>query len=252
MSGSHSLAEKYMLVPGSANTRGDPYPLPVFPDDQPDSLAGARVLFVSADGPELPEPDIPMEYLKARGATVNLAGQDWIFKYRRPAGYIVIAEWLSDNIGIKADLSLKDVNIERYDAIFIPGGAWNPDMLRIDGDALKVIREAYERGLMIVSLCHGPQVLISTNAAGPTIFLPGTRLTGVKNIRIDLENAKFVIEEPEFTKKLSSHDDPEKVPSLPVYDEKCRLLTARNPFDLGPLCEEMGSKLKQRISNNVR
>src|SRR5262249_40693021 len=163
---------------------------------------------ISADGPEFPELDVPIEYLRARGAEVKLAGQNWIFepRKRKPAGYIVIAQWLADNICVKANLALKDVCVGQwddnakcmtinYDAIFIPGGAWNPDMLRTDVDALRIVREARSLGVLIVSLCHGPQVLISAARSDPNggvVFPRGTHITGVQSIRGDLDNAGFI------------------------------------------------------------
>src|SRR5262245_46770193 len=76
--GSHSLAAKYTKVPDTLITLGVNYKLPTFADSAPTALAGKRVLMISADGPELPEIDVPMEYLKARGADFKLAGQNWI------------------------------------------------------------------------------------------------------------------------------------------------------------------------------
>lgn len=242
MNGSHGLAAKYERVPKSLDTRGNNYKLPVFKEADKTALKGKRVVIISADGPEFPELHVPMEYLKARGAKVKLAGQNWIFD-RKPAGYIVIAQWLADNICVKADLALKDVHVAgwddkangfkiNYEAIFIPGGAWNPDMLRTDGDALRIVREARAHGVLIVSLCHGPQVLISadrTDPGGQVIFPRGTLITGVQSIRADLDNAGFTVRDKEPT----------------VYDPASRLLTARDPNDLGPLCEEMGRLLSQ-------
>jgi protease I len=241
MPGSHSLADQYARVPSILDTRGQDYDLPTFRQADRSELSGKRVLIISADGPELPEIAVPMEYLKQRGADVKLAGQNWIFESRSPPGYIVIAQWLADDICVKADLALKDVRVAEgdasanrqrvnYEAVFIPGGAWNPDMLRTDGDALRIVREARANGVLIVSLCHGPQVLINANRSEPgggVVFPRGTRLTGVGSIRVDLDNAGFaVLDQPT------------------VYDEASRLLTARNPDDLGPLCEEMGRLLR--------
>jgi protease I len=235
--GSHSLAEKYPRV--SFDTRGMDYDLPVFDDADPESLAGTRVLVMTADGPELPEIDVPMEYLRARGSDVTLAGQDWIFDSRNTAGYIVIGEWLADDICVKADLRLSDVRVADYDAVFIPGGAWNPDMLRTDHEALRIVREARAHGLLIVSLCHGPQVLISAASKAPVgqvVFPAGTHITGVESIRVDLENAGFEVHHEEQT----------------VYDQPSRLLTARNPEDLGSLCEKMDRLLKARPESRPR
>jgi protease I len=233
--GSHSLAAKYMPVPYTLDTLRTNYELPIFTAAASTSLAGKRVLIISADCPELPEIDVPVEYLRARGADVRLAGQDWIFQYRKPAGYIVIGQWLADNICAKADLGLSDVRVTDYDALFIPGGAWNPDMLRDDEVALRIVREARAQGVLIVSLCHGPQVLISaanTGHGGPVVFPPGTHITGVRSIRVDLKNAGFIVHDNDST----------------VYDQASRLLTGRDPNDLGPLCEELGCLLCSGVS----
>ncbi|MBK9141560.1 MAG: DJ-1/PfpI family protein [Candidatus Melainabacteria bacterium] len=234
--GSHSLALRYKRVPASLDTVGTDYPLPEFGEADPHWLEGARVLVISADGPELPELDVPINYLRQRGAIVDLAGQDWIFQYRDPAGHIVIAEWLSDRICIQADLRLSDVKIEDYDALFVPGGAWNPDMLRTDATALSLVRRAGELGILVVSLCHGPQVIISAAFDAPdgeTCFpSKGVEITGTGSIRRDLANAGFVV----------FHD------RATVYDAAAGLLTARDPNDLGALCEEFGRLLKQRLS----
>lgn len=228
MPNSHSLAAKYPKVPETIDARGDGYVLPIFPAADPSSKADWKVLFLSADGPELPELDVPMSYLRERGAMVKLACPDWIFKTRNPPGSVLLAEWLVDEVYIVADLSMKDVVVSDFDAVFIPGGAWNPDSLRTDPDALRIVREAQSEGLLIVSLCHGPQVLISANAsAEKPVFPQGTQITGVKSIRVDLRNAGFQVFEDRPT----------------VYDKASRLLTARDPDDLGPLCEMMGKLL---------
>lgn len=235
---SHQLAANYKRVAESRiDTRGKDYELPKFREADKAAPAGKRVLIISADGPELPELDVPLEYLKARGAQVELAGQWWIFQHGWPndgskagtVGNIVIAQFLADNIYVRVDLCLRDVKAENYDAIFIPGGAWNPDMLRTDEDALRVVRDARAKGKLIVSLCHGPQVLINADRDGKkrnVVFPAGTKVTGVSNIRVDLENAGFTV-----------------LDQKTVYDEACKLLTAPSPDELGPLCEEMGRLL---------
>ncbi|MBY0359769.1 MAG: DJ-1/PfpI family protein [Candidatus Obscuribacterales bacterium] len=234
ITGSHDLAALYTPVPASLDTIGTDYKLPEFAAADPQWLAGKRVLVISADGPELPEIHVPMAYLKERGAEVKLAGQDWIFQWRTPAAHIVLAEWLSDRVCVKADLRLSDVRVEDYDAVFIPGGAWNPDMLRTDEQALRIVREAHTKELLVVSLCHGPQVIINAAFDAPegqkNFPNIGVHITGTGSIRRDLKNAGFVV-----------HND-----KATVYDESACLLTARDPNDLGPLCEKFGELLKKR------
>lgn len=232
--GSHALASRYTRVPASLDTRGNDYTLPDFGPASPEELTGFRVLVVSADGPELPEIDVPIQYLRDRGAVVKLAGQDWIFQWRTPAAHIVIGQWLADDICVKADVRVSDVNLDEFDAVFIPGGAWNPDMLRGDDTVLKLVRDAHKRGLLIVSLCHGPQVLI--NAAFDAIEgqenfpAAGIHITGTGSIRRDLKNAGFIV-----------HTD-----DAVVFDEAANLLTSRDPNDLGAMCLKFGELLRHR------
>ena len=69
---SHQLAGKYKRVADSGiDTRGDDYEIPTLPASDTAILGGKRVLIISADGPELPELDVPLEYLKAQGACIN-------------------------------------------------------------------------------------------------------------------------------------------------------------------------------------
>lgn len=220
--GSHALAADYKKLPDSIDRRGNDYTLPQFPAADPALLKGKRVAIMSADCPELPEIEVPLRYLKDRGATVEIVGQDWIFQYRDPAGMIVIGEWLASDIGLQADLSITQARAQTFDALIIPGGAWNPDMLRGDENALAFVRECYEKGVLIASLCHGPQVLINAE-----VFPQGTHLTGTGSIRIDLRNAGFTV-----------HDS-----DAVVYDEASRLITSRDPNDLGPFCEQIAVNL---------
>jgi protease I len=225
--GSHARARRYRRVPWSLDTRGENYEMPDFGETAPDALEHRRIVIISADGPELPEIDVPLNFLRSQGAAVEVAGQDWIFQYRDPPGYIIIGQWLADEICLRADLRLSEVRVGEYDAVFIPGGAWNPDMLRADEQALRIVREAREQGVLIVSLCHGPQVLIDAASCGAA-FPPGTHVTGVGSIRQDLRNAGFAVHD----------DDPV------VFDKPAGLLTARDPRDLGPLCKEFARQLK--------
>jgi protease I len=220
--GSHSLATLYVRVPATIDRRGTDYTLPEFPPADPTMLTGLSVAIMSADCPELPEIEVPLRYLKDRGASVQVVGQDWIFQYREPAGMIVVGEWLASDLGLQADLSITQARALAFDALVIPGGAWNPDMLRSDENALAFVRECHQKGVLIASLCHGPQVLINAD-----VFPRGTHLTGTGSIRKDLRNAGFTV-----------HDN-----DAVVYDDVSRLITSRDPNDLGPFSEELGRRL---------
>lgn len=225
--GSHALAAKYLPIPEALRARlvGTDYTLPDFGIADPESLKGYRVALVTTHGPELPEFDVPLNYLRDRGASVDVVTQDWLFDSQPEGpGMVVLAQWLAVNVCVKADKRVSDARIEDYDAVVTIGGAWNPIMLRGDEVVLDFIRAAQSRGLLIASICHGPQLLISANA-----FPSGTLATGVSDIRGDMANAGF---------RLSDEaDDPV------VCDEDQRLITSPGPDALKEFCDEIGRRL---------
>lgn len=196
--------------------------MPKFEAPDPISLKEYRVAFLTTHGPELPEFDVPLNYLRERGATVDVVTQDWLFDYQTGApGLVVLAQWLAVNVCARADMKVSNAKIEDYDAVITIGGAWNPIMLRTDDAMLSFIRNAHKRKLLIASICHGPQLLISAKT-----FPVKTKATGVKDIRIDLVNAGFNVLDAPI-----------------VYDEKQRLITSTDPNTLKEFCEEIGRRI---------
>lgn len=223
---SHALTAKYPAIPESLKTRlvGEDYPLPDFGKADPRSLRGYRVALVTTHGPELPEFDVPLNYLRDRGASIEVVTQDWLFDWQPEApGVVVLAQWLAVNVCVKADKKVSDAKIEDYDAVITIGGAWNPIMLRTDEAILKFIRDAKNCKLLIASICHGPQLLINAKA-----FPPGTQATGVDDIRLDMANAGFSI-----------------LDAPVVFDEDQRLITSPDPKALKEFCEEIARRLKE-------
>ncbi len=58
------------------------------------------------------------------------------------------------------DIIVDKVDIDSFDAIYIPGGR-SPSKLRSNLTVQNIVKEAFDKGLRIGALCHGPQVLIS-------------------------------------------------------------------------------------------
>jgi protease I len=218
--------EHYLPIPKNLKDSlvGENYLLPEFDDQGSEYLRGFRVALVTTHGPELPEFHVPVSYLRDRGALVEVLTPDWLFDSQpgESSGMVVLAQWLEVNVCVRADKKVSVAKIEDYDAIIIIGGAWNPIMLRTDKSILSFIYNAHSRRLLIASICHGPQVLISAKA-----FPVGTRVTGVCDIREDLANAGFVVED-----------------KLVVYDEDNRLITSPNPKTeaLKKFCEKIGKQ----------
>jgi protease I len=70
-----------------------------------------------------------------------------------------------------------------YDAILIPGAAWNPLTLRNTPDVVKFVRDFRTTGKPTAPICHGPIVLINAG------LLRGKGATCFWDVMIDLTNA---------------------------------------------------------------
>jgi len=123
-------------------------------------------------------------------------------------------------VPIRSNLSPKEVNIDEYDALIIPGGR-APDGIRINKGLVDIVKEANERGKVIAAVCHGPQMLIEAD------ILHGKKATCWKSVATDLKNAgaNFI-------------DAPAVVDG--------NIVTSRFPDDLPKFCQETIKLLKKR------
>ena len=116
----------------------------------------AKILIIATNGFEQSELEVPRDKLKEAGAKVTIATQDgkdimgWDKKdWGRPA---------------KADMKIADAKEGDYDALVIPGGVMNPDKLRVDEDAMKLVKAFLSSGKIVAAVCHGPWLLVQADA----------------------------------------------------------------------------------------
>lgn len=182
------------------------------------NLAGKRIAILSTNGVEELELTAPMRWLKDRGATVHLVSPK-VEPGPNPFGvqmpdvartHVLTIRFMENAGWVAIDRFLGEAKASDYDAIVLPGGAWNPDSLRGDPAARAFITETIAAGKPLLAICHGPLVMISAG------LVRGRRMTGFWAIQVDLENA-----------------------GATVVDEACvvdgNLITGRFPFDL-PRC----------------
>ncbi len=81
------------------------------------------------------------------------------------------------------DKELSLLALDDYDAIVLPGGQINPDILRANKDALALIKMFYDSGKVVAAVCHAPWLLIETGIA------KGKRMTSYHSIKTDVMNA---------------------------------------------------------------
>jgi protease I len=135
----------------------------------------ARILILATHGFEQSELRVPQQELKKKGATVELASPE--------AGQI--RGWNHTDWGdsVPVDLTLDQVDPAAYDAIVLPGGQINPDLLRINPAALAIIRAFLESGKIVAAICHAPWLLVELDA------VRGRDVTSYLSIKTDVINA---------------------------------------------------------------
>jgi protease I len=139
------------------------------------SIRDARILILAANGFEQAELTVPRDELRKAGARVDVASPDG-----KPVRGWNIKDW-GDTAA--ADLAISAVEPERYQALVLPGGQINPDLLRINPEARKVVRSFLDGGKPVAAICHGPWLLVEADA------VRGRTLTSYESIRTDVKNA---------------------------------------------------------------
>jgi protease I len=81
------------------------------------------------------------------------------------------------------DRKLEDANPADFDALLLPGGALNPDKLRMNAQAVQFVRSFAEAGKPIAAICHGPWMLVEAN------LVRGKTLTSWPSLQTDIRNA---------------------------------------------------------------
>lgn len=138
-------------------------------------MQDARILIIATHGFEQLELTVPRDELKKAGAKVDVASLDGK----------AIRGWNETDWGetVNADLKIADARPDDYTALVLPGGVLNPDKLRIDENAMRIVRAFLNSGKVVAAICHAPWLLVQADA------VRGRNVTSYKSIRKDVENA---------------------------------------------------------------
>ncbi len=167
-------------------------------------LKSRRILIMAADGFEQSELEVPLERLQDADANIDIASIEMGD----------ITGWDEDDWGdeIEVDVKISDVDIDDFDALILPGGQINPDLLRVNEAAVSLIRDFAATGKPVAAICHAPWLLIEAG------LVNGRRLTCYKSIRTDVANAGATV-----------------VDEAVVVDGN--IITSRCPDDLPAFCD---------------
>jgi protease I len=138
-------------------------------------ISNAKVVILATHGFEQSELQVPLQKLKAAGAQVTVVAPE--------RGQI--RGWKEKDWGesVAVDKTLDEARADDYDAIVLPGGQINPDLLRVNQKALQFIKSFLDAGKVVAAVCHAPWLLVELDA------VRGRKVTSYHSIKTDVKNA---------------------------------------------------------------
>jgi protease I len=180
----------------------------------PDQLKGRKVAFLATDGVEEVELTAPWNALSQAGAEVRLVSDK--------SGQIQAMNHHDKGKTFPVDVEVAGASARDFDALVLPGGVANPDTLRQNKDAVRLVREFMEADKPVAAICHAPWLLVEADA------VRGRTLTSWPSLETDIKNAggAWVDKQVQLDQKL---------------------LTSRKPGDLPAFCAQLVTLLASAI-----
>ena len=183
------------------------------------NISNARIAILATDGFEKSELFEPRKQLVDAGADITIVSLE--------SGSIKSWDETDWGESIDVDITLDDASEDDFDALVLPGGQINPDLLRVEKNAVDFVKAFFDAGKPIAAICHAPWLLIEAD------LVQGHKVTGYKSIKTDLINAGGLYEDSEV-----------------VVDNG--LITSRNPDDLDAFSAKIIEEVKEGIHDRMQ
>ncbi len=185
-----------------------------------ESIDGKKVAFLVAnEGVEQVELTQPWQAVEEAGGEPVLIAPE--------TGEVQGMKHLDKADTFDATEAVGDVNADDYDALVLPGGVANPDILRTVPEAVEFIRAFFDAGKPVSAICHGPWTLVEAGV------VEGRTLTSWPSLQTDIRNAggNWVDEEVHVDSGLT---------------------TSRNPDDLDAFCAKTVEEIAEGVHSEQR
>ena len=167
-----------------------------------DELKGKRVAIVATDMVEQVELLEPRKALDEAGAHTDVISIE--------PGKIQGFNHYDKGDEIPVDRTIEEASADEYDALLLPGGVGNPDVLRMDENVVSFVRDFFEQGKPVAAICHGPWTLVEAGV------VRDRTLTSWPSLQTDIRNAggTWVDEEVHVDQGLVTSRKPDDIPAF--------------------------------------
>jgi protease I len=165
-------------------------------------LSKTHVAVLITEGYERAELVEPVAALRGAGAVVDI-----ISEQRGPVRGFIHHDPADS---VEATMTFAEVNPERYDALLLPGGAFNADAIRVIPHAQRITKAFDDAQKPMAVICHAPWLLVDSGVAA------GRTLTSWPSIKADLINAdaNWVDREVVVDDNLVTSRKPDDIPAF--------------------------------------
>lgn len=179
-------------------------------------LRNVRIAVLATDGFEEKELTEPVIAWRNEGAEVNVVSPK--------SGFI--KGWRFRNWGqvVPVDMELYHAKAADFDALHLPGGVINSDILRMHPEAVEFVKDFISAGKPVAAICHAPWILIEADA------VRGRTVTSWHSLRTDLRNAGANWVDQEVA-------------------QDGNLITSRKPDDLPAYCERTIAQFSMAVES---
>lgn len=138
---------------------------------------------------------------------------------------------------------LSELDVLDYDAVLVPGGLGPMVDVTGNGDVQTAIKRAWDAGMLVAAVCHGPSALLGIKHEDGTSLIAGKQLTGFSTSEED----GYARADVPFDLEAALRDEGARYTSAADWQPHVvvdgKLITGQNPASAAPLAQALVNAL---------